>query len=122
MSTSEILFSFSGRISRQTYWMGILYIFVATFVLAFFAGIIGAVLQGGRPSSGSGAAIFVFPVYVFMIWCSLAVAVKRWHDRGKSGLWVLIHFVPFLGWLWALVELGFLEGTPGPNKFGEEGC
>jgi len=57
-------------------------------------------------------------VTLLLIWPSLAVAVKRCHDRNKSGFWVLISLIPILGWLWFLVEFGFLDGTQGPNRFG----
>ena len=52
-------------------------------------------------------------------WVSLAISVKRWHDRGKSGWWVLIGFIPIIGGLWALIETGFLGGDPGPNQYGD---
>jgi uncharacterized membrane protein YhaH (DUF805 family) len=62
-----------------------------------------------------------------------AVGIKRLHDRGRSGAWLLLmYLVPVIfymapvmtavaGWamlLWPLVELGLLSGTPGPNKYG----
>jgi uncharacterized membrane protein YhaH (DUF805 family) len=53
-----------------------------------------------------------------LLWPRLAISIKRLHDRGKSGLWILLVFIPVLGWLWLLVDMGFLDGTPGPNKFG----
>jgi uncharacterized membrane protein YhaH (DUF805 family) len=53
-----------------------------------------------------------------LIWPALALQVKRWHDRDKSGWWVLIAFIPIIGAFWVLIECGFLDGTPGPNRFG----
>jgi uncharacterized membrane protein YhaH (DUF805 family) len=53
-------------------------------------------------------------------WPSLAIYVKRWHDRGKSGWWVLIVFVPIIGYLWLLIECGFLAGDDGPNEYGPD--
>jgi uncharacterized membrane protein YhaH (DUF805 family) len=50
----------------------------------------------------------------------IIVQIKRWHDRDKSGWWVLINFVPCIGGLWALIECGFLKGTEGPNRFGPD--
>ena len=47
-----------------------------------------------------------------------AIAAKRWHDRNKSGWWSLLSFVPVLGPLWVLFELGSLPGTPGKNQYG----
>jgi uncharacterized membrane protein YhaH (DUF805 family) len=49
---------------------------------------------------------------------AILVDIKRWHDRDKSGWWMLITLVPIIGAIWLLIELGFLKGTPGPNQFG----
>lgn len=55
-----------------------------------------------------------------LAWIALAVAAKRWHDRNKSAVWVLFAFVPIIGQIWALVELGFIKGTKGHNRFGPD--
>ena len=49
-----------------------------------------------------------------------AIAVKRLHDRNKSARWLILLFVPIVGALWMLVELGFLRGTRGINKWGDD--
>jgi uncharacterized membrane protein YhaH (DUF805 family) len=54
------------------------------------------------------------------LWPALAIYTKRWHDRDKSGWWTLIIFIPIIGSIWLLVELGFLRGTDGPNRFGDD--
>jgi len=51
---------------------------------------------------------------------SLAIAIKRYHDRDKSGWWILILFIPLVGFIWFLIELGCLPGTPGPNRYGPD--
>ncbi|MEO0416282.1 MAG: DUF805 domain-containing protein, partial [Verrucomicrobiota bacterium] len=56
--------------------------------------------------------------YLLLFWISLAVSVKRWHDRGKSGLWVLVNFIPVVGGLWELIECGCLDGDYGKNQYG----
>ena len=53
-------------------------------------------------------------------WMILAVSAKRWHDRGKSGWWSLIMLIPMVGPIWALIELGFLKGDYGYNRYGHE--
>ena len=55
-----------------------------------------------------------------LAWIELAVAAKRWHDRNKSVLWILFSFIPIIGQIWALVELGFIKGTKGHNRFGPD--
>jgi len=53
-----------------------------------------------------------------LLWPALAIQAKRWHDRNKSAAWLVINFVPFIGWLWALIENGFLAGSKGDNLYG----
>jgi uncharacterized membrane protein YhaH (DUF805 family) len=110
MSPAQIFFSFQGRVSRRTWW---LYGVVALIGL----GLLGIALLriAGLSSTGAENAI-----NLLLLWPALAVSVKRWHDRGKAGWWVLVNLIPFVGWLWALVENGFLPGTQGSNRFGDD--
>jgi len=120
-----LLFSFDGRASRSDHWKGL---FLAVLGVIPFAAAIGVPigLLGRLDSLNSGEGIMLLSgiaallVMVPMLWVSLAIAVKRWHDRNKSGLWVLIGFIPYIGWLWALIECGCLRGTAGPNAFGPD--
>ena len=108
-SLTDFLFSFEGRIGRQTFWL--------RFALpVFIVGVIVVVIDG---LLGLGA-ILVGLFELAILWPSLAVYAKRWHDRDKSGWWTLIILVPVIGGLWMLVECGFLKGTDGPNRFGED--
>ena len=47
-----------------------------------------------------------------LAWVSFASTVRRFHDRGKSGWWALLYFMPFIGWLWIIIECGMLPGKP----------
>ncbi len=96
--------SIEGRVGRQDYWMKL---FVPILVVAIILGIV---------ARGNTAVSIVFNLLV--LWPSLAVSIKRWHDRDKTGWWVLINLIPIIGWIWALVENGFLKGTEGDNRFG----
>jgi uncharacterized membrane protein YhaH (DUF805 family) len=53
-----------------------------------------------------------------VIYPSIIVYIKRWHDRDKSGWWTLILLIPVVGAIWFVIAQGFLAGTPGPNRFG----
>ena len=110
LSIKEILFSFKGRIPRKTYWYSVLGMILASFVLMFLV----ALLTGGNESAIS---VIMLILYIPLIWISLAIQVKRWHDRNKSGWWVLIGFVPLIGPIWALIENGFLAGDEAENRF-----
>ena len=59
-------------------------------------------------------------VNLILLWPVVAVSAKRWHDRDKSAWWVLIVLVPVVGWIWALVDNGFLRGTQGANRYGAD--
>ena len=59
-------------------------------------------------------------VGIASLWICVALDIKRCHDRDKPGWWLLIfYFIPVIGWVWGLIELGFLDGAPGSNKYGE---
>ena len=108
-SMTEFLFSFDGRIGRQSFWLKfILPYFIIGFVVGFIDGFVGL----------GGILIGLF--YLATLWPYLAVLAKRWHDREKSGWWTLIGLIPVVGGIWILVECGFLKGTDGSNRFGED--
>lgn len=112
LSMKDIFLSFQGRIPRKVYWLyGVLGLLVVTLIAIGVVFGIAAVI-------GDWFAVLLFPIYIMLIWASLAVQVKRWHDRDKSGWWVLIGLIPLVGPIWQLVECGFLEGTQGDNQFG----
>ena len=114
LSLKEILFSFEGRIPRKVFWLyGVLGLIV---VMLLAIGIIAGLAY----VLGDWFGILAIPLYIGVIWVSLAIQVKRWHDRDKSGWWVLISFIPIIGAIWQLVECGFLEGSQGDNRFGSE--
>jgi uncharacterized membrane protein YhaH (DUF805 family) len=110
MPPRRMLLSLQGRVSRREFWLwGVLALLGVALLLQALLGIAGV---------GPNAAERL--VNLVLVWPAIAVSVKRWHDRDKSGWWVLINLVPVIGWLWALVENGLLRGTPGPNRFGAD--
>ena len=124
---TNLLFSFEGRINRARFWLVALGIFVAEMIIL---GILFASLGGGAAMSadpeqamaaiGGVSMVILAVVVVVATWISLAIGVKRWHDRNKTGWWMLINFVPVIGPFWYLIECGFLKGTSGPNIYGPD--
>jgi uncharacterized membrane protein YhaH (DUF805 family) len=148
MDWIALLFRFNGRINRGKYWLAVLiYIAVWTTFIA-----VSLIWLGGlnieNLLSFAGAALLIWLVGLVLLiletWSSLAVGVKRLHDRNKSGWWILLFWLgpgilggwqtatPDLGGglilslaaaaiaIWAFVELGCLRGTPGPNQYGPD--
>lgn len=105
--------SMDGRINRRAFWMGI----VVLIVISLIASIIDLVL--GLPTVGQRGPVGII-VSIILIYPSIALSAKRWHDRDKSAWWILINLVPIIGWIWSLVETGFLVGTSGPNRYGAD--
>ncbi|MBK1817167.1 DUF805 domain-containing protein [Luteolibacter yonseiensis] len=114
----QILFSFSGRISRLTYWLGMLGVFASTFVISELT----TSFMPRQPGSAIGTFAITLNIAVFTIytWIILALLTKRWHDLGKSGNWTLIGLIPFIGPIWVFIECGWVRGTLGRNKYGRD--
>ncbi|MEO1158896.1 MAG: DUF805 domain-containing protein [Pseudomonadota bacterium] len=117
----ELFLSMNGRIGRGKFWIGILALMVAAFVLSFLLGMIGlmSVDETGMPA-GAGYWIGLLILMAVTIWPSICIYGKRFHDRDKSAWWMLIGLVPIVGGIWLLVECGLLQGTEGPNRFGPD--
>lgn len=50
---------------------------------------------------------------------AIAVQVRRFHDQDRSGWFVLLNFIPYIGGIVVLVFM-CLEGTKGPNRYGPD--
>ncbi|PPT74899.1 DUF805 domain-containing protein [Xanthomonas arboricola pv. populi] len=111
---------FNGRSRRKEYWMFMLLQAIILLVLVGLFGIAVA-LMGGENGPGALAwlvvAVMVIVVLALIV-PSIAVTVRRLHDQGKSGWFYLISLVPYVGGFIVLVFM-CLEGTPGPNEYGE---
>ena len=186
MSVSEILFSRRGRLHRKPYWI----VGVVLLILTLGANLAVAVVSAQMVQTAfltdspiepamQVATFGAIAVLIIILYPSVALMVKRLHDRGKSGKWVLLLLIPTLGKfatdlaglsgreltlaemgfdisggavptylealqkqiaaeirirpaefavsafnfavaLWFFVDLGFIRGTRGPNRFGPD--
>jgi uncharacterized membrane protein YhaH (DUF805 family) len=110
----DLLFEFDERINRAEFWLGTAVVWGVFFVgglVAIFVAVIADEILG---------ALLVLLLFASVTWMSLAVSVKRWHDRDKSGWWVFIALIPIVGLLWAIIETGFLKGVSGRNEYGPD--
>ena len=101
---------FEGRANRPQYWYFVLTQFLAFFILELLCVI---------PFVNIIAFLALLVLGLGLIVPGIAVSVRRLHDTNKSGWWLLLCFVPFVGSIVILVFM-CLEGTKGANKYGDE--
>ncbi len=108
-----ILFSFQGRIPRRIYWAVSVFLFL-TLRLAIF--VLWMIAGEEFPANVIGLLL----LFIAVFWMWLAITVKRWHDRARSGWWVLIGLIPIAGPLIHFIETRCSRGTMGPNQYGPD--
>ncbi|MDG1848045.1 MAG: DUF805 domain-containing protein, partial [Candidatus Marinimicrobia bacterium] len=91
--------NFQGRARRKEFWMFMLVHVLISIALYFIAKI-------------------VLVVYLALTICPMVgVGIRRLHDSGKNGMWILAANVPFLGFIYYYFM--FLDSEPGTNIYGE---
>ncbi|SFQ66912.1 DUF805 domain-containing protein [Hymenobacter arizonensis] len=104
---------FTGRARRKEYWMFVLFNMLFAFAAAIADNIIGFSIGG----LGYG---YIYMLYTLaMIVPGISIGVRRLHDVGKSGWFMLILFIPLIGAIWLLV-LACTEGTQGDSEYGPD--
>ena len=127
---------FSGRSRRMEYWM-------FTLLSAIVGTVIVLLMFGGMPldamsdpnalaADAQPGALFYVGAVIAAVWGlgslipSIAVTVRRFHDRDMSGWWylgfIVASAIPIVGFVAsiALLVLMVLPGTKGPNRFGPD--
>jgi uncharacterized membrane protein YhaH (DUF805 family) len=101
---------FTGRARRSEYW----WFFLFNVLVGAVASVIDSIL-GTRYGSGTGLVQAL--VQLALLIPGIAVGVRRLHDTGRSGWWLLIGLVPIVGWIVLLVF--FLQDSQAENQYGE---
>ena len=101
---------FDGRADRPEFW----WFALINLIISLAIWTIGIVLFGY--ATGELLAI-VYGLATLLP--SLGVEIRRLHDTNKSGWWIVVALVPFVGGI-ILVVLLAIAGTPGPNRFGPQ--
>src|SRR5690606_11242221 len=101
---------FGGRARRKEYWMFVLFNIIIAFVLGLIDGMLGLTTDGGMGILGG-----LYTLAVLLP--AIAVGVRRLHDTGRSGWWLLIGFVPVIGFI-VLIVFFVLASQPGSNEYG----
>ena len=102
---------FSGRSRRKEYWYFVLFNLIITCILFFIDSITGTL----NAATGYGLLSGVYSLAVLLP--ALGVAIRRLHDIGRTGWWILIGFIPLIG-LIVLLIFFVKDSQPGDNQYG----
>jgi len=102
--------AFNGRARRREYWTFMIINDIIVFLLSLFEGIAGI-----APNTDYSVLAIIFSLFVLIP--SLAVSVRRLHDVGRNGLWLLIVFIPVIGVV-ALLIFYLLDSQAETNDYG----
>lgn len=111
---SFLFFSFDGRVSRSTYWLKFMLPYSLIYVVLAMLDISSGSFD---PNTGYGTYSGLFMIMGLMP--SLAMGIKRCHDRNRAGWFLLVSLIPLVN-LWLLIGLWFLKGTNGANRYGAD--
>ena len=117
-SITRNYFRFTGRARRQEYW-GYTLFNILTYLVVFILDVFLSVAFYGSDSYGDPNFVPMLTALWFFYQTipSIAVTVRRLHDRDLSGWLYLISFVPYIGWLVLFVFL-LLDSLPETNAHG----
>lgn len=103
---------FSGRSRRKEYWFFVLFNLIISGALYMVDNMLGTVNE----EAGAGVLGGIYSLAVLIP--SIAVLVRRLHDTDRSGWWILIGLIPFIGVI-VLLVFAVQDGSPGQNRFGD---
>ena len=112
---------FKGRSRRSEYWMFRLFAIGALALVTVLMSVLSPGFFGDSEVTLVGAiaaSVLGIGVIASMV-PAIALSVRRLHDIDRTGWWLLIVIIPYLG-SFALFILSLLDGTAGPNRFGED--
>ncbi|MFE0642467.1 DUF805 domain-containing protein [Streptomyces sp. NPDC058877] len=96
---------FSGRARRKEFWMYFLFNLIAALVISLI-------------DSAIGTSPLLYGVYALAVFLpGLGVSIRRLHDTGRSGWWLLIGLIPLVGLIILIVFLAS-EGEQQQNAHG----
>lgn len=98
--------NFKGRASRSDYWWVYLFFFVASWIITI-------AFSWSETAEYTASVLFSLALLL----PSLGLCVRRLHDTGRSGWWILINLIPLIG---TLIYLYFVvqPSQPVPNQWG----
>ena len=109
MNIKQTYFNFKGRIGRQTFW---LYFVLPVMFLS------GLLQVSAEYYTNEMVDYLLFAINILLMVTLVCGYVKRLHDRGKSAWWLILVFIPVIGTIYWIIDLGILRGEGKVNKYG----
>lgn len=104
--------AFHGRSARWEYWYWTLFVLLLSLGLGVLdVAIFGDSYQTVAPLQAIGGIVTLLP--------NISISVRRLHDIGRSGWWLLLIFVPLIGMIVLLIWFA-TRGNAGPNRYGPD--
>ncbi len=120
LSPLRLFFTPIGRISREPYWLSFALVWA---LMGIPFNIWLQSLDGAQGLDQVSLIDFIdsnplLPLMLFAVqWIELCLVIKRLQDRGLSGFFALVIFVPMVNII-AIIVIGLLRGVKGPNRYG----
>ncbi len=102
---------FTGRARRKEYWYFLLFNIIISIILSAVDGMTGSY----NPQTGMGLLGTIYVLAILLP--AVGVSIRRLHDTGRSGWWVLLSLIPLLGTIVLLVFM-LQDSKPGSNQYG----
>jgi len=112
---------FTGRSRRAEYWyfqlFNILIGIAIILVFAFLGGVLAGITGNGEKTAEAIAQLAYSVFALGTLLPALGVLIRRLHDTDRSGWWVLLGLVPFIGGI-VLIVFCVQDSQPGSNQYG----
>lgn len=90
-------FDFNGRATRKQFWMYVLFLIIFSVLLGIVSAFLGE----------KAGTVLTAIVSLALLLPNLGIAVRRLHDIGRSGWWILIGIIPVINFIGGIVLLVF---------------
>ena len=109
---------FDGRATRSEYWYFILFYFILAFIVSLVDILVINPMLGLTPEQAQQGGILQIIVGLGLLIPTIALTIRRLHDIGKSGWWLLIALIPIIGAL-VLIYFYVQDSQAGSNLYGK---
>tara|TARA_B100000902_G_C27233451_1_gene876130 strand:- start:1018 stop:1416 length:399 start_codon:yes stop_codon:yes gene_type:complete len=115
-------FDFKSRSSRSEFWYFYLFTTIFGFIGIQIDRLFNLEILGLQLTQNINEVAILGPTYIFLYFLffipSLSLYIRRLHDINRSGWWLLIALIPFVGII-TLIFFWCLKGTQNRNLYGD---